>query len=140
VNRLLFRIPELKKEVDLQEAEYAERARIKKLQQKKWENAPKRLGRDKFLQQDIQVLLTDELPSNLRTLVPRFNLMEDRFNRLKQRNMLEHNVPRPSTKRHKEKHVEKYSSRAYRLEQEKLYAEKPPKPVKASEPEVNDLE
>jgi len=124
INAVFQRFSEITKEVDVQEQEFEERARKRKqLREDRWKNTPKRLGSKKFTPQ-VQVLCTDELPEDLRTLVPKFNLMEDRFNNLKERSMLAHNALVVRNRRYKQKHVELYRSREYRLEQEKLYSDK----------------
>jgi len=94
------------------------------LRKEKQKGETKRLGSTKFVEPTIQVLCTDELPNELRTLTPKFNLLEDRYKSLQQRNKIEPKSTLISSRgrRYALKHVETYRAREYRTQQERLYS------------------
>jgi len=85
----IMRLKTLKKEIKKTQEQSAEaqakRKEIKELE----EGKPKRLGRNKFVEPDTNVLTSDELVATLRELKPDGNLLKDRFKSLQRRNIIE---------------------------------------------------
>merc|ERR1712013_4606 len=85
----VMRLKTLKKEIRKEDEKSAEtqakRAAIKALEA----NKPKRIGKHKYVEQDTDVLLSDELVATLRELKPDGNLLQDRFKSLQRRNIIE---------------------------------------------------
>jgi len=85
------------------------------------ETVPKKLGKEKFLEDDIEVLLTDELPEALRKLDPTTDLLRDRFKSLQRRNIIEVRSQKPYHRKYPLKTRMKIRHREYMLAQEKKY-------------------
>jgi len=85
----IMRLKTLKKEIKKTQEQSAEaqakRDAIKSLQ----EGQPKRLGKQKFVEEGTNVLTSDELVATLRELKPDGNLLKDRFKSLQRRNIIE---------------------------------------------------
>jgi len=85
----IMRLKTLKKEIKKTQEQSAEaqakRKEIKELE----EGKPKRLGKNKFVEPDTNVLTSDELVATLRELKPDGNLLKDRFKSLQRRNIIE---------------------------------------------------
>lgn len=79
-------------------AERAARAAHRALLRERFRDKPKKLGPNKYEPRALEVKLVEELQPSLHLLAPEGNLMEDRFNNLQQRNMIE---PRKRAKRAK---------------------------------------
>jgi len=78
------------KEISAREQELAEKLAKKELLRKKREKAgiTRRLGQNKYEAMDVEVKLSNELVGDLRSLAPEGNLLEDRYDNLKRRNMV----------------------------------------------------
>jgi len=78
------------KEISTREQELAEKLAKKELLRKKREKAgiTRRLGQNKYEAMDVEVKLSNELVGDLRSLAPEGNLLEDRYDNLKRRNMV----------------------------------------------------
>jgi len=78
------------KEISAREQELAEKLAKKELLQKKRVKAgiTYRLGQNKYEAMDVEVKLSNELVGDLRSLAPEGNLLEDRYDNLKRRNMV----------------------------------------------------
>jgi len=78
------------KEISAREQELAERLAKKEHLQQKREKAgiTHRLGHNKYEPMDMEVKLSSELVGDLRSLVPEGNLLEDRYDNLKRRNLV----------------------------------------------------
>jgi len=107
------------KEISAREQELAERLAKKELLQKKREKAgiTNRLGQNKYEPMDIEVKLSSELVGDLRSLVPEGNLLEDRYDNLKRRNLVAPGVrQKKGQRKFKLKKQEKRAWRAVTLE------------------------
>jgi len=78
------------KEISAREQELAERWAKKEHLQQKREKAgiTHRIGHNKYEPMDMEVKLSSELVGDLRSLVPEGNLLEDRYDNLKRRNLV----------------------------------------------------
>lgn len=86
--RLLCRIKSIRAEVkeEAEELNEVKKRRKAKAERKKFE--PKRLGRHKFVEPDVDVNMPEDLAGNLRNVKPESNLLTDRFKLLQKRNIL----------------------------------------------------
>jgi len=82
----------------------------------------KRLGPEKFEEPEIEVLLTDQLPSRMRLVKPAPNPIKDRFVNLQRRNVIETRSLKNYHRRYKLKIKEKRTHREYTEEQAKKYS------------------
>lgn len=90
----VFRLRSLKKELTAQENEREQRlSRRQAQEQQKRLNHPRKLSSQKFQEPDPELILTAELPGNLRELKPEGNLFRDRVISLQKRNMIEARAP-----------------------------------------------
>jgi len=78
------------KEISAREQELAERLAKKEHLQQKREKAgiTHRIGHNKYEPMDMEVKLSNELFGDLRSLVPEGNLLEDRYDNMKRRNLV----------------------------------------------------
>nr|ADD37961.1 protein CG1785 [Lepeophtheirus salmonis] len=91
--RGVFRIKTFKKELDKLDQDIDEKSK-KRLEDKehKRKYQPLRLSRHRFEKMEEPVKLTDELTGNLRSLRPEGNLLEERYNSMQKRNIVETRV------------------------------------------------
>jgi len=122
-------LKELKKQ-NLSQAQKEDKEEKKKIEDKKKErklkkeknkNNTKRLGKEKIPEKDIEVLLTDELPSSLRELNPKTSLIEDRFYSLQRRNIIEPRRIKDYERRYKMKLTYNIRQKEFINEQNKKY-------------------
>ncbi|KAF4103843.1 ribosome biogenesis protein NOP53 [Onychostoma macrolepis] len=107
----LFQLRSIHASVKKQEQRTKMRQAQRKAQQETQKSMPRRLGRLKFQTPDLDVQLSNELASSLRSLKPEGSILKDRFKSLQKRNIIE---PRERAK-FKRKHKLKYSEkRAFR--------------------------
>jgi len=85
------------------------------------ESIPKKLGKEKFVEDDIDVLLSEELPGALRKLDPTTDLLHDRFKSLQRRNIIEVRNQKPYHRKYSLKTRMKIRHREYMLSQEEKY-------------------
>lgn len=80
----------ISKEISAHEQELSEKLVKKALLQKKREKAgiTYRLGQNKYEAMDMEVKLSNELVGDMRSLVPEGNLLEDRYDNMKRRNLV----------------------------------------------------
>jgi len=80
----------ISKEISVREQELSEKLTKKELLQKKRAKAgiTYRLGQNKYEAMDMEVKLSDELVGDMRSLVPEGNLLEDRYDNMKRRNIV----------------------------------------------------
>ncbi|XP_051963118.1 ribosome biogenesis protein NOP53 isoform X2 [Xyrauchen texanus] len=83
----------------------------RKAQQEAQKSMPRRLGRLKFQTPDLDVQLSNELASSLRSLKPEGSILKDRFKSLQKRNLIEPRERAKFKRKHKLKYTEK---RAFR--------------------------
>jgi len=111
---------------DFQEREkmLSERLDIKKQKEELNKLKPKRLGKEKYEEKEIEVMLSEELPNSLRELTPKIDLLEDRFLSLQKRNMIETRSAKNYNRRYPLKLKVRMRHREYINEQEKKYQDK----------------
>ncbi|KAK3513536.1 hypothetical protein QTP70_016471 [Hemibagrus guttatus] len=83
----------------------------RKAKQEAQKALPRRLGKLKFQDPDLEVQLSDELAGSLRTLKPEGSVLKDRFKSLQKRNLIEPRERAKFKRKYKVKYVEK---RAFR--------------------------
>uniref|UniRef100_A0A8W4FFA9 Ribosome biogenesis protein NOP53 n=1 Tax=Sus scrofa TaxID=9823 RepID=A0A8W4FFA9_PIG len=107
----LFRLRGIKAQVARRLAELARRRERRQAQRLVEADKPRRLGRLKYQDPDIDVQLSSELSDSLRTLKPEGNILRDRFKSFQRRNMIEPRERAKFKRKYKVKLVEK---RAFR--------------------------
>merc|ERR1712189_28241 len=87
------------REITAREQELKEKLSKKALLRKKQEKAGviRRIGQNKYEAMDVEVKLSSELVGDLRSLVPEGNLLEDRYDNLKRRNLVAPGVRQKGT-------------------------------------------
>jgi len=85
LNRVEDIVAELEHKEDIQK----EKRMVKQIIQKDHENRPKKLGRYRFEEPTKAVLLSEELPKNLRSLQVVVDPVKERFLSLQKRNIIE---------------------------------------------------
>ncbi|XP_039105922.1 ribosome biogenesis protein NOP53 isoform X2 [Hyaena hyaena] len=107
----LFRLRGIKAQVAQRLAELARRRERRRAQILAQADRPRRLGRLKYQDPDIDVQLSSELSGSLRTLKPEGNILRDRFKSFQKRNMIE---PRERAKFKRKYKVKLVERRAFR--------------------------
>ncbi|XP_048378581.1 ribosome biogenesis protein NOP53 [Stegostoma tigrinum] len=111
----LFRLRSIKGEVKELEQKLAKR-KAERVEKRKVEaNKPRRLGRLKYEDPDLDVKLSDELTGTLRALKPEGSILADRFKSLQKRNLIEPRIRAKFKRKHKLKYVEKRAFREVTL-------------------------
>lgn len=105
------RLKSCKKEVAKIELMRRERAARKADIKDRFKNKPKKLGRLKYEEPDLEVKLTDELQGSLRLLKPEGHLLEDRFKSLQRRNIIE---PRKRAKRLRKYKLKEFEKKTHK--------------------------
>jgi len=82
----------------------------------------KHLGGEKYQKPEVEVLLTDELPENLRKLKSEHDPVLERFKSLQKRNIIEVRSRKGFYRKYKIKHTPKKDHKDFEREQEKTYA------------------
>lgn len=111
----LFRLRGIKAQVARRLAELARRREQRRLWRLADANKPRRLGRLKYQDPDIDVQLSSELSGSLRTLKPEGNILRDRFKSFQKRNMIEPRERAKFKRKYKVKLVEKRAFRDVQL-------------------------
>jgi len=120
-NRLEM-LTEFQKEIKEKEKGIEEKKLITKEKEDKAQFATKRLGPEKFQKPEVEVLLTEQLPSKLRHVKSHFDPVKDRFKNLQKRNLIETRTFKRYNNRYKTKFMEKYAYKVFTREQAKQYA------------------
>ncbi|XP_046849456.1 ribosome biogenesis protein NOP53-like [Xenia sp. Carnegie-2017] len=107
----VFRVKSIKKELKKSKEKMQERLKKKEEKILKSSSKPKRLGRQKFEEMNIEIQLMDELKGSLRNLKPEGNLFEDRFKSFQRRNIIE---PRRPIMPHRKYKLKEYEKRSYK--------------------------
>uniref|UniRef100_A0A8C2EAT3 Ribosome biogenesis protein NOP53 n=1 Tax=Cyprinus carpio TaxID=7962 RepID=A0A8C2EAT3_CYPCA len=107
----LFQLRSISASVKKQEQRTEMRQAQRKVQQEAQKSMPRRLGRLKFQTPDLDVQLSDELASSLRSLKPEGSILKDRFKSLQKRNIIEPRERARFNRKYKLKYSEK---RAFR--------------------------
>ncbi|KAH8304726.1 hypothetical protein KR044_007262 [Drosophila immigrans] len=84
----LNRIKSIRAEIKGEEEELNDLKKRRKLTAERKKFEPKRLGRHKFEEPDVDVNMPEDLAGNLRNVKPESNLLTDRFKLLQKRNIL----------------------------------------------------
>jgi len=90
--------------------------------QKRKSNPTKRLGKEKFYDKEVEVLLTEELPKSLKDIKPVTDLFEDRIINMQKRNLIEVRSRKNYERRYPIKFKVKIRHREFETEQEKKYS------------------
>jgi len=111
--RVKQELVEHEKEKIILEQRKVERNMKKEVNEKK----PKKLGKEKLPEKDIEVLLTEQLHGSLREVNPTTSLLEDRFYSLQKRNIIEPRSAKDYERRYKMKLVYNIRQREFMNEQ-----------------------
>ncbi|XP_017150837.1 ribosome biogenesis protein NOP53 [Drosophila miranda] len=84
----LIRIKSIRHELDDEAEDLNDLKKRRKQRAEKKKFEPKRLGRHKFEEPDVDVNMPEDLAGNLRNVKPESNLLKDRFHLLQKNNML----------------------------------------------------
>jgi len=90
--------------------------------QKRKSNPTKRLGKEKFHDKEVEVLLTEDLPQSLKDIKPTTDLFEDTIINMQKRNLIEVRSRKNYDRRYPLKFKVKIRHREFENEQEKKYA------------------
>lgn len=90
----VFRVKSLQKEIDKQQQKKDSRKAKRDEKLKNQMYKPGRMNYFRYREHDLAVALGDELADSLRSVKPKTNLMEEHFNRLQKRNMVETRIRR----------------------------------------------
>ncbi|XP_056330372.1 ribosome biogenesis protein NOP53 [Danio aesculapii] len=107
----LFQLRSIRANLKNQEQRTKMRQAQRKAKQEAEKSMPRRLGRLKFQEPDLDIQLSDELASSLRSLKPEGSILKDRFKSLQKRNLIEPRERAKFKRRYKLKYSEK---RAFR--------------------------
>ncbi|XP_064408814.1 ribosome biogenesis protein NOP53 isoform X2 [Latimeria chalumnae] len=107
----LFRLRSIKLQLKREEEKTAQRKRKREEKRKAEEAKPKRLGRLKYQDPDLDIQLSDEIAGSLRRLKPEGSILKDRFKSLQKRNLIESRERAKFKRKYRLKYVEK---RAFR--------------------------
>ncbi|XP_073405229.1 ribosome biogenesis protein NOP53 [Dendrobates tinctorius] len=107
----LFQLKSIQTSLKSRQEELAKRKKLRGEKQKAKALQPKRLGRLKYQEPDIDVLLSEELTDSLRRLKPEGSVTKDRFKSFQKRNLIEPRERAKFKRKLKVKYVEK---RAFR--------------------------
>ncbi|NP_001073415.2 ribosome biogenesis protein NOP53 [Danio rerio] len=107
----LFQLRSIRANLKNQEQRTKMRQAQRKAKQEAEKSMPRRLGRLKYQEPDLDIQLSDELASSLRSLKPEGSILKDRFKSLQKRNLIEPRERAKFKRRYKLKYSEK---RAFR--------------------------
>ncbi|XP_044124343.1 ribosome biogenesis protein NOP53 [Bufo gargarizans] len=107
----LFQLKSIQTSLKSRQDELLRRKKLREKTQKAKALQPKRLGRLKYQEPDVDVLLSEELTESLRKLKPQGNVTKDRFKSFQKRNLIEPRERAKFKRKLKVKYVEK---RAFR--------------------------
>ncbi|GFS96741.1 ribosome biogenesis protein NOP53 [Nephila pilipes] len=109
----IYRIKSLKKEIKMEAA--AAQKTAEKTTQRRIDGLykPKVLSQYKYEAPDLEVNLTDELCSSMRTLKTEGNLLEDRYKSLQRRNLIETRIKQKFKRKYKLKILERRTHRDF---------------------------
>ncbi|XP_071080309.1 ribosome biogenesis protein NOP53-like [Haliotis cracherodii] len=105
------RLKSIKKEIRKEELAMEERAKRKEEQLEKNKDKPKKLGKHKYVEPDLDLKLGEELPGSLRLLKPEGYLIKDMFHSLQKRNIIETREKAKKPKNRRPKFFERKSHR-----------------------------
>ncbi|XP_064600436.1 ribosome biogenesis protein NOP53-like [Liolophura sinensis] len=108
----LLRLKSIKTEIKAREYKLEQRQNRKTQLRTLYKDKPKRLGKFKFEEPEIELKLSDELTGSLRELKPEGHLLEDRFKALQRRNVIETRKRAKLVRKYKPKKFEKKGHKA----------------------------
>ncbi|CAM4689606.1 unnamed protein product [Caretta caretta] len=111
----LFQLRSIRLQVKWREAELACRRRVRLAKRRAEATKPRRLGRLKYEDPDLEVQLSTELAESLRTLKPEGSILRDRFKSLQKRNLIEPRERAKFKRKYRLKYVEKRAFREVTL-------------------------
>ncbi|XP_048355079.1 ribosome biogenesis protein NOP53 [Sphaerodactylus townsendi] len=111
----VFRLHSIRLQVKRWEAELLRRKKARAARRKAEANKPKRLGRLKYEDPDLDLQLSTELAESLRTLKPEGSILKDRFKNLQKRNIIEPRERAKFKRKYRVKYVEKRAFREITL-------------------------
>ncbi|XP_074872555.1 ribosome biogenesis protein NOP53 [Carettochelys insculpta] len=111
----LFRLRSIRRLVRQREAELLRRRRARLAKRRAEATTPRRLGRLKYEEPDLEVQLSTELAESLRTLKPEGSILRDRFKSLQKRNLIEPRERAKFKRKYRLKYVEKRAFREVTL-------------------------
>lgn len=114
------RIKQMKKELTKKEILSLEKQKKKEQLKLNSLYRPRRLGKEKYENPDLEVNLTEELRGSLRTLKMEGSILEDRFKSMQKRNIIEARSKKTLKRKYKLKKQVKRSHRDAQLEIDKL--------------------
>ncbi|XP_074926820.1 ribosome biogenesis protein NOP53 [Chelonoidis abingdonii] len=107
----LFQLRSIRLQVKRREAELLRRRRARLAKRRAEATKPRRLGRLKYEDPDLEVQLSTELAESLRTLKPEGSILRDRFKSLQKRNLIEPRERAKFKRKYRLKYVEKRTFR-----------------------------
>ncbi|XP_063168655.1 ribosome biogenesis protein NOP53 [Candoia aspera] len=111
----LFQLRSIRLQLKQREAELQRRKQIREAKRKLEAVKPKRLGRLKYEEPDVDVQLSSELAESLRTLKPEGSILRDRFKSFQKRNLIEPRERAKFKRKYRLKYVEKRAFREITL-------------------------
>ncbi|KAK2145586.1 hypothetical protein LSH36_670g01000, partial [Paralvinella palmiformis] len=99
----ILRIKRIKTEVEQRTLALKKRQELKAAKREEKMKKPKKLGKYKYKEPELEIKLSDELPDSLRHLKPEGHLLEDRLKSLQKRNIIEPRQRVKSSRRYKRK-------------------------------------
>ncbi|KAM6427890.1 ribosome biogenesis protein NOP53 [Liasis olivaceus] len=111
----LFQLRSIRLQLKQREAELQRRKQRREAKRKSEAVKPKRLGRLKYTEPDVDVQLSTELAESLRTLKPEGSILRDRFKSLQKRNLIEPRERAKFKRKYRLKYVEKRAFREITL-------------------------
>ncbi|XP_038237773.2 ribosome biogenesis protein NOP53 [Dermochelys coriacea] len=111
----LFQLRSIRLQVKRREAELLRRRRARLAKRRAEATKPRRLGRLKYEDPDLEVQLSTELAESLRTLKPEGSVLRDRFKSLQKRNLIEPRERAKFKRKYRLKYVEKRAFREVTL-------------------------
>ncbi|XP_076453564.1 ribosome biogenesis protein NOP53-like isoform X2 [Babylonia areolata] len=106
----VYSIAKIRSELARERREAGRRAQVKAIKVEAKRYAPRKLGRLKAEEPEMEVKLSDQLVGNLRSVKPEGSVMEDRYRSMQMRNLLE-----ARTKAHKKKtKTKKFEKKSFR--------------------------
>jgi len=116
------RIRQITSEVEQQQQQQSEHVKAEHERKKNiLLTKPRRLGPEKFEELDVEVLLSDQLPSSLRKFNAPYNLLIDRYKSLQRRSIIETRYVKRYNSRYVRKYEKKREHKEFAREQLETY-------------------
>lgn len=107
----VFRIKTLSKEIKETELKTAKRIKKRKDTCEAKKKQPKRVGKQKFEEANVEIQLSNELTGSMRNFKPEGNLLRDRFKSMQKRNLIE---PRKVVQKHRKYKMKTYEKKSHK--------------------------